>query len=90
MAHGARGVEVVVAGKVKGGRAKAMKFKEGYILKTGDAKNKCVESSTFHAKLKQGVLGVKVTIMLPHDPTGAEGVVQLQPDVVTLFDVDKF
>jgi hypothetical protein len=30
----------------------------------------------------QGVLGIRVTIMLPHDPTGKNGCAYIQPDVV--------
>ena len=35
MESGAKGVEVVVAGKLRGQRAKAMKFRDGYMVKTG-------------------------------------------------------
>ena len=35
MEAGAKGVEVVVAGKLRGQRAKAMKFRDGYMVKTG-------------------------------------------------------
>jgi len=33
-----------------------------------------------------GVLGLKVTIMLPHDPTGKTGPKIAQPDVVTIIE----
>uniref|UniRef100_A0A915EBJ2 40S ribosomal protein S3 n=1 Tax=Ditylenchus dipsaci TaxID=166011 RepID=A0A915EBJ2_9BILA len=49
----ARGCEIIVAGKLRGQRAKAMKF---------------VDQAVRHVKMRQGVLGVKVKIMLPHDP----------------------
>ena len=32
------------------------------------------------------MLGIKVKIQLPHDPTGQEGVATRQPDVVTFID----
>lgn len=34
----------------------------------------------------QGVLGIKVKIQLPHDPTGRDGVARRLPDVVTFVD----
>ena len=32
---GAKGCEVIVSGKIRGARAKAMKFMDGYMLTTG-------------------------------------------------------
>merc|ERR1712070_646744 len=39
MESGAKGCELIVSGKLRGQRAKAMKFKEGYMVKSGDAVN---------------------------------------------------
>merc|ERR1719198_1882707 len=36
MESGAKGCEVVVTGKMRGARAKAMKFKDGYFITTGN------------------------------------------------------
>merc|ERR1711865_895214 len=36
MEAGAKGVECVVAGKIRGARAKSMKFVDGYMIKSGD------------------------------------------------------
>merc|ERR1711916_183514 len=38
MESGAKGVEVLVSGKIRGQRGKCMKFRDGYMLKSGDAK----------------------------------------------------
>ena len=41
----------------------------------------------------QGVLGIKVKIQLPHDPTGQQGIATKLPDVVTFLepkDDDRF
>ena len=41
----------------------------------------------------QGVLGIKVKIQLPHDPTGQQGISTKLPDVVTFLepkDDDRF
>jgi len=89
MDNGAKGVEVIVSGKVKGGRAKALKFKDGYMLKTGEVKRNYIDRAVCHVNLRQGVLGVQVAIMLPHDPTGENGVSIPQPDVVTVLDPQK-
>lgn len=76
MEAGAKGCEVVVSGKLRAQRAKVMKFKEGYMIKTGEAADDYVDSAVRHVMMRQGVLGVKVSIMLPHDPTvrGISGV----------------
>lgn len=84
MEAGAKGCEVVVSGKLRAQRAKVMKFKEGYMIKTGEAADDYVDSAVRHVMMRQGVLGVKVSIMLPHDPTvrGFSGVLVLQFVVV--------
>merc|ERR1712129_106365 len=38
----AKGVECVVAGKIRGARAKSMKFVDGYMIKSGDPKRQYV------------------------------------------------
>merc|ERR1711916_335603 len=86
MESGAKGVEVVVSGKLRAQRAKAMKFKDGFMLKTGDITNYYVDKATAHVKLRQGVLGVKVSIQLPHDPTGREGQSMTLPDQIIVHE----
>ena len=90
MDNGAKGVEVVISGKVKGGRAKGMKFRDGYMLKTGDVTHYYVDKAVTHVNLRQGVLGICVRIMLPFDPTGESGGATIpQPDVVTVREPEK-
>lgn len=84
MENGAKGVEIIVAGKVRGQRAKAMKFKDGYMVKSGHGSTHYVDKAHRHINLKQGVIGIKIAIMLPHDPTGKNGVTMVLPDVVTI------
>jgi ribosomal protein uS3 len=86
MENGAKGVEIIVAGKVRGQRAKAMKFKDGFMVKSGHANSLYVDSAGRHINLKQGVIGIKVLIMMPYDPTGLEGCKLPLPDVVTVMD----
>jgi len=73
MESGANGCEVIVSGKLRGQRAKAMKFREGYMVKSGDAVKHYVDRAVRHVLLRQGVLGVQVSIMLRHDPLGRSG-----------------
>jgi len=86
MESGAKGVEVVVSGKLRAQRAKAMKFTDGYMIKTGQSKVAYVDSAVRHVLMRQGVLGVKVSIMLPHDTTGKSGPKEALADVVTIIE----
>ena len=85
MEEGAKGVEVIVSGKLRGIRAKSMKFTDGYMIKTGQPVRDFVDSAVRHIKMRQGVLGVKVSIMLPSDPTGRIGPKHDLPDCVRVF-----
>lgn len=86
MENNAKGIEIVISGKLRAARAKAMKFRDGYMMKTGDNINHYVDTAVRHLKLKAGVLGIKVIIMKPYDPTGRRGVSVKQADIVTIFD----
>nr|CCA18322.1 40S ribosomal protein S33 putative [Albugo laibachii Nc14]CCA18405.1 40S ribosomal protein S33 putative [Albugo laibachii Nc14] len=86
MEAGAKGCEVIVSGKLRAQRAKSMKFKEGYMVKTGNARQEYVDTAVRHVLMRQGVLGVKVSIMLPHDPTGKQGPKRNLDDVVTILE----
>ena len=73
MESGAKGCEVVVSGKLRGQRAKSMKFVDGLMIHSGDPVNYYVDTSAHHVLLRQSVLGIKVKIMLPWDPTAKTG-----------------
>ena len=73
MESGAKGCEVIVSGKLRAQRAKAMKFNEGYMKRSGQAKTEYIDRATRHLNMRQGVLGIKVMIMLPYDPSGKMG-----------------
>ncbi len=62
----ARGVEIVLSGKIagKGGRSRVEKYNEGYMKKAGDSL-KLVRIGGTQANLKAGVIGVTVKIVLP-------------------------
>ena len=56
MEAGAKGCEVVVSGKLRAQRAKAMKFSDGYMLSAGDPVREYVDSAVRHVLLRQGEL----------------------------------
>eukprot|EP01115_Flamella_aegyptia_P000930 TRINITY_DN114400_c0_g1_i1.p1 TRINITY_DN114400_c0_g1~~TRINITY_DN114400_c0_g1_i1.p1 ORF type:complete len:256 (+),score=80.25 TRINITY_DN114400_c0_g1_i1:26-769(+) len=87
----ARGCEIIVSGKLRAQRAKSMKFRQGYMIKSGHSVNDYVDTATRHIKLRLGVLGIKVAIMLPQDPKGDNPRLPTKPlaDVVTIFDKDE-
>jgi len=86
----AKGCEIVVSGKLRGQRAKAMKFKQGYMIASGDAKNHYIDHAVKHVKLRQGVLGIRVKIMLPYDPTGMKGPQKPLPDKIEIKEPKSF
>ena len=85
MRSGAIGVEVRVSGKVRGARARDQKYRDGYMLKSGNPSQCQVVSAIRHVELKAGIIGIKVSIMLPHDPEGKNGTSYKQPDIVTIL-----
>ena len=60
MESGAKGCEVIVSGKLRAQRAKAMKFKDGYMISSGQPVHDYIDSAVRHVLLRQGVLGIKV------------------------------
>mmetsp|Transcript_26484 Transcript_26484/g.43291 ORF Transcript_26484/g.43291 Transcript_26484/m.43291 type:complete len:310 (-) Transcript_26484:484-1413(-) len=89
MDKGAKGCEVTVSGKLRGQRAKAMKFRDGYMIHAGDATTYYVEKAVKHVHLRQGVIGIKVKIMMPYDATGVDGISRDLPDAIKVRDPDK-
>jgi ribosomal protein S3 len=49
-----------VSGKLRGQRAKSMKFVDGLMIHSGDPCNDYVDTACRHVLLRQGVLGIKV------------------------------
>ncbi|CAL7936979.1 unnamed protein product [Xylocopa violacea] len=86
MESGAKGCEVVVSGKLRGQRAKSMKFVDGLMIHSGEPTNEYVNTATRHVLLRQGVLGIKVKIMLPYDPLGKTGPKKPLPDSVSIVE----
>jgi small subunit ribosomal protein S3 len=65
MNAGAIGVEIKIAGKVPGKRAKYWKFRQGYLPKCGHASYTQVKEGFVGVMLKPGVVGVTVKILPP-------------------------
>merc|ERR1719149_384409 len=86
MESGAQGVEVIVSGKLRGQRAKAMIFNDGYMIKAGNPCRDYIDKATRHVLLRQGCVGIKIEIMLPHDPQGKAGPKKPMPDFVEVFE----
>ena len=82
MENGAKGCEVVVSGKLRAQRAKAMKFSDGYMISSGAPVQDYLDVSVRHVMLRQGVLGLRVKIMLDWDPSGKMGPKYPLPDIV--------
>lgn len=86
MESGAKGCEVVVSGKVRGARAKAMKFKDGYMVSSGYPIRQYIDTAIRKVLMRQGALGVSVRIMLDHDPSGNLGPTQPLPDTIYVHE----
>jgi small subunit ribosomal protein S3e len=84
MESGAKGCEVLVSRKLIAQRAKLMKFKDGYMISSRSPVNEYINSAVRHVLLQQGVLGIKVKIMLDWDPKGKQGPMNPLPDMVTI------
>ena len=82
MEAGAKGCEVTVSGKLRGARAKCMKFKDGYMISSGAPKNDYIVGAVRHILMRQGTLGLHVKIMLDWDETGKRGPKYPLPDIV--------
>jgi len=65
MRAGARGAEILISGKIRGERSAFERFYDGYLKKAGEPGAELVSYGTAVAKLKPGIIGVKVRIMSP-------------------------
>lgn len=55
--------QVIVSGKLRAQRAKAMKFKDGYMVSSGNPVHEYIDGAVRHVMLRQGVLGIKVRLV---------------------------
>src|SRR3990167_7336699 len=66
MESGARGIEIIISGKVPGARARSWRFYMGYVKKCGDAAQVALRKATKSAQLKPGIVGISISIMPPN------------------------
>jgi len=65
MESGAKGAEIVLAGKVTGARSRVEKFNRGYIKHNGEPAEEIVDHGQSVAVMKLGTIGVNVKIIPP-------------------------
>ncbi len=65
MNSGALGVEIILSGKVPSARAKSWRVSVGYLRKCGDVAIEGIRRAHRQARLKSGIVGVKVSITPP-------------------------
>jgi small subunit ribosomal protein S3 len=65
MDAGAKGCQIIIAGKLTGARHRTEKFTEGHVKYCGETAKEVMDIGYAVAKLKAGILGVKVRIMIP-------------------------
>ena len=82
---GAIGCEVIVSGKVRGQRAKAQKYTQGYQVSTGQPKYDFIDAATRSVELRQGVIGLKVKIMQGTEIKIGPNQVKVMPDFINIF-----
>ena len=63
MDAGAKGCQIIIAGKLTGARHRTEKFTQGHVKYCGETAKQVMDEGYAVAKLKAGVLGVKVRIM---------------------------
>ncbi|KAJ8566035.1 hypothetical protein K7X08_030512 [Anisodus acutangulus] len=54
------------------------------MISSGQPVNEYIDSAVRHVLLRQGVLGIKVRIILDWDPRGKQGPTTPLPDLVTI------
>ena len=86
MESGAKGIELIISGKLRGARAKAMKFVDGFMIHSGQPVRDFIDTASSHVLLRQGVVGIRVKIMLDWDPSGKTGPKKPLPDMVTIHE----
>jgi len=65
MDAGAKGCQITIAGKLTGARHRTEKFTQGHVKYCGETAKQVMDIGYAVAKLKAGVLGVKIRIMRP-------------------------
>jgi small subunit ribosomal protein S3e len=85
MRRGAIGCEILVSGKIRGQRAKAQKYSAGYQISTGQPKLDFIDVAVRHVNMRQGVLGIKVKIMMSLEKKVGR-VTMVMPDYIKIHE----
>merc|ERR1711871_1170688 len=85
MRRNAIGCMCVVGGKIRGQRAKAQKYSSGYLISTGQPKKEFVDTAVRHVNMRQGVLGLKLSIMGTLEKK-VDGELVVMPDYIKIRD----
>lgn len=85
MRRGAIGCEILVSGKIRGQRAKAQKYSAGYQISTGQPKLDFIDVAVRHVNMRQGVLGIKVKIMMSLEKKVGR-VTMVMPDFIKIHE----
>jgi len=80
---GAKGCQIIIAGKLTGSRHRTEKFTEGHVKYCGETAKEVMDVGYAVAKLKAGVLGVKVRIMKPDAKLPDEVKIKMDEDKKT-------
>ena len=67
MDAGALGVEIAIAGKLRGMRAKTQKYTTGYLVTSGQPGKDFVDEAKATISMRQGVIGLRVKIFAPSE-----------------------
>ena len=65
MNAGAKGIEILISGKIPSSRSRRWRFYAGYLKKCGDIAITGVKKAYTSAELKTGTIGIQVRIMPP-------------------------
>ena len=59
------GAEIVISGKLRTQRSRYEKFRDGILIKSGEPAERLVKTATYPLLVKQGIIGIKVSILPP-------------------------
>lgn len=86
---GAQGCIIIIAGKLKGQRARCQKMHWQTNIHSGSPKDEYVREGKATLLLKQGIVCVTVKITCPHDPEGIKGPSKELPDKIRVLDIKE-
>mgnify|MGYP000312402305 CR=1 FL=1 len=89
MDAGAVGAEIIISGKLTGGKAMKAKFTDGYIKHCGQPAKELVDYGFEEADIKPGKIGIKVRIMKKFQEITGEVVEKREEEIKTEEDIDK-